>query len=178
MAKRGRPRIEKPKPSAYSGVGYLIRDHLRDVGEDYIANCHRAYKQALKNDEEAHKIKGQLTVLYKRARYLSFARYFWWFVQLSLLEKVRVEPARYSQLHDRTYYRLTDKGLDPNSLWTDPIAQLHPEWAGSKRRGSKYKRLERMEAQEGPGRPWEGTGKAKEGVKKPMPILGERRGLL
>lgn len=152
MPKPGRPKWIPPKLRPYAGAGYLVRDHLINVGEDYIANMHRAYKEHLTEAEENSRLRGRPTVLYKRARYHAFLRRFLFYVQLGLVEPVRTEPAMYLQLtQERTYYRLTAKGMDPAADWGDPIRQLYPHWAGGLRKSKKKKAP--PSAPEGPRRP-------------------------
>ena len=61
--------------------------------------------------------------------YNSFAKYWHWFKLLGLIEPVaRREPATYSFLKQRQFYRLTDKGKAEISSWEDPVRVVHPEF--------------------------------------------------
>ena len=64
-----------------------------------------------------------------RPNYSSFAKYFHWFKLLGLIEPVnRREPAMYSFLEERQFYRLTPKGEAEVKAWEDPVRAAHPEF--------------------------------------------------
>ena len=61
--------------------------------------------------------------------YNSFAKYWHWFKLLGLIEPVdKREPAIYSFLEERQFYRLTAKGEAEEEAWQDPVRVAHPEF--------------------------------------------------
>ena len=66
---------------------------------------------------------------FRRPNYLSFAKYFHWFVILKLVVRTgRREPAAYPFLQQRVFYKLTDKGRTEQQAWQDPVRTAHPEY--------------------------------------------------
>lgn len=112
--------------------GEFIRQRLIEAGDRgvVIADLHR--------ERKANHI--ELGVIYKGGTYQSFSRLFYFLEQLKWVEPTGVkEPGitkgdAHRLLSSRTYYRITSEGLAHLEVdWTDPIAVLHPEWAGSSR---------------------------------------------
>lgn len=112
--------------------GQFIRQRLIEAGDRgvVIADLHKERKAT-------HKEAG---IIFKGGTYQSFARLFYFLEQLKWVEPTGVkEPGvtkgnAHRLLSSRTYYRITSEGLSRSETdWTDPIAILHPEWAGSKR---------------------------------------------
>ena len=66
---------------------------------------------------------------FRRPNYSSFARYMHWFVILKLIERTgKTEPAIYSFLKQRVFYRLTKEGKSKIKPWADPVMAAHPEF--------------------------------------------------
>jgi hypothetical protein len=66
---------------------------------------------------------------FRRPNYSSFARYMHWFVILKLIERTgKTEPAIYSFLKQRVFYRLTKEGKSKIKPWADPVMAAHPKF--------------------------------------------------
>ncbi len=112
--------------------GQFIRLRLVEAADEgvVIADLHRERKSNWRS----------LGIAYKKGTYQSFARLFYWLVQLGWVELTGITETSHTKgghlevLSPRTYYRITSTGLShPEIEWTDLIVIAHPEWSGSER---------------------------------------------
>lgn len=110
-------------------------------------------------------LKQGVDIYKSNATYASFIRYFYWYIQLGYVHKVRVEDSFQKGGYKgvlkapKTYYTITDKGILANedTEWTNPRTTMHPEWAstGYKCREymAEYRKRKRTEQPKRRGRP-------------------------
>jgi len=116
--------------------GQWIKEELVSAASKgvVIADLHK--KRKVQHEE--------LGITYRKGTYHSFARYFYFLVQLKWVEKTGEEEVShtkgdsYELLAPRTYYRITSEGLARSDTdWYDLLATTHKKWTGSERR-KKY----------------------------------------
>lgn len=110
----------EPKPSGFRkpiSTREFILNYLREHGEAYIAEMHRAYKDELAAvAHEAAAKSGRKPKKYVYPRYHNFQGQVWKLAQEGLIELARTEPTRgmhdqfkgFEQLPERHYYRLKE----------------------------------------------------------------------
>ena len=109
--------VEVPRrglPALLIGTGVWIRDHLLEVGEDYLAGMYREFKR----DKKAREVKC--------GSYQTFRQHIWWLRKLGLIEFVRSEPSENPVLEGRRYYRVV-AGRENDPAWRNPRRSLYPE---------------------------------------------------
>ncbi|MDY6911482.1 MAG: hypothetical protein SVM79_03885 [Chloroflexota bacterium] len=105
----------------------FIKQYFETHGEACAADIYYALSQEIERlNEERIGIEEKPL---RRPNYSSFAKYFHWFKLLGLVEPTdRREPAIYSFLEKRHFYRLTAKGKTEKDAWQDPVRAAHPEF--------------------------------------------------
>ncbi len=113
----------------------LARATARERAERIISNM--VVKGADVSEEEAEKIYQRelkrVSRKFTHMRYHSFLMYFGVLKRLGWVEVTeKTEPSaiqdNYPQAPERTYYRLTKKGVEAgNELWSNPLFTLYPE---------------------------------------------------
>lgn len=126
--KRNRPNIVVPWGRGASGhrPGLFARDYLMQHPESSCADVFHALRENLEliNRERIEISEKPI----RGCTYNSFAKYWHWFKLLGLIEPTgETEPAIYSFLKHRQFYRLTDKGVSEEVAWQDPLRAVHPE---------------------------------------------------
>jgi DNA-binding PadR family transcriptional regulator len=107
--------------------GRFTKQYLIERGETYGADIYRALSDNIERLNQERIEIGEKP--FRRPNYSSFCRYFHWFLMLGLVERTgKREPAIYSFLQKRVFFRLTDKGKAEIKAWEDPIAVVHPEF--------------------------------------------------
>ena len=103
-------------------MGIFIRDYLREHGEAYPSEIHRAYKDIYRGGRT---LKGRR---YRVSTYNSFMSYISKLVLTGLVERTgRTEEsdnpkARALEYPERIYVRLTHKGeMAPSFVWLHPL---------------------------------------------------------
>jgi len=106
--------------------GLFTKQYFVEHGEACCADIYYALGQEIERLNKERIEIGEMTL--RRPNYSSFARYFWWFVLLGLIEPVdRYEDAIYPFLRRRHFYKLADKGRVEVAAWEDPISIRHAE---------------------------------------------------
>jgi hypothetical protein len=107
--------------------GLFTKQYLVKYGQACAADVFRAMDdEIVKLNQERIEI-GEKPL--RRPNYSSFSRYFHWFLILGLIERTgKREPAIYSFLKNRVFYRLTNKGKSEKKAWADPVAATHPKF--------------------------------------------------
>ena len=106
--------------------GLFAKRYLVKRGESCAADIYRALSDEIERLNRERLSIGEKP--FRRPNYSSFSRYFHWFLTLKLIERTdKREPAIYSFLQKRVFYRLTGKGKAELKAWKDPIAIKHPE---------------------------------------------------
>ena len=107
--------------------GLFTKRYFEKHGEACAADIYYALSQEIERVNKERLEIGEAP--FRRPNYSSFSRYFHWFLILGLIERTdRREPAIYSFLEKRVFYRLTSKGKAEKEAWQDPIAAAHPEF--------------------------------------------------
>ena len=107
--------------------GLFTKQYFEKHGEAYCAGVFYALKEELRRINKDRVEIGDKAI--RGCTYNSFAKYWHWFKLLGLIEHVdRREPALYSFLKQKQFYRLTDKGEAEVSSWEDPVRSAHPEF--------------------------------------------------
>jgi len=107
--------------------GLFAKQYFEKHGEACAADIYYALSQEIARMNTERIEIGEKP--FRRPNYSSFARYFWWFVRLGLVEPTdRYEPSVYPFLRRRHFYRLTDKGRAEEKTWEDPVRVAHPEF--------------------------------------------------
>ena len=107
--------------------GLFTKKYLLEHDEACCADIYYALSEEIERMNKERIEIGEKP--FRRPNYSSFARYFHWFKLLGLVESTdRREPAIYGFLRERTFYRLTDKGIAEEETWTDPVRATHPEF--------------------------------------------------
>jgi len=106
--------------------GIFTKRYFEEHGE---ACCADIYKALTLEIERLNKERVEIgEKVFKRPNYSSFARYFFWFKLLKLIEPTgKEEPAIYKFLREKQFYRLTQKGKREERAWLDPVRTAHPE---------------------------------------------------
>lgn len=112
--------------------GLFTKQYFVEHGEACAADVFHALK------EDLRRINGERVEIGERlirgGTYNSYAKYWFWFRLLGLIEPVdREEPAMYGFLEKRQFYRLTAKGASEEEAWRDPVRAAHPEFAQTTR---------------------------------------------
>jgi len=108
--------------------GIFTKQYFVEHGEACCAGIYFALSQEIERLNKERIEIGEKPL--RRPNYSSFARYFHWFLILSLIERTdRQEPAIYDFLKPRQFYRLTAKGQAEEGGWADPLRTLHPGFA-------------------------------------------------
>lgn len=106
--------------------GRFIKKYLEKHGEASAADVYHALSEELNRLNKERIEIGEKP--FRRPNYSSFSRYFHWFLILRLIERTgKIEPAIYDFLHERVFYRLTEKGRTEEEMWLDPVRAAHPE---------------------------------------------------
>jgi len=105
--------------------GIFIQKYLLEHHEGCVADIYRDISEEI---EQINKERIQIGEKpFRRPNYGSFSRYFHWFLILKLVVRTgRQEPAIYPFLHQRIFYRLTDRGRAEIRAWEDPVRAAHP----------------------------------------------------
>ena len=108
--------------------GLFTKQYFVEHGEACCAGIYYALSQEIERLNKERIEIGEKPL--RRPNYSSFARYFHWFLILSLIERTdRQEPAIYDFLKKRVFYKLTAKGSSEEAAWLDPVRAAHPEFA-------------------------------------------------
>jgi hypothetical protein len=108
--------------------GLFTKQYLREHGEACAADIFYALRENLEAINKMRIEIGEKPI--RGCTYNSFAKYWHWFKLLGLIEPVdRREPAIYSFLEEKQFYRLTAKGEAEEEAWQDPVRVAHPEFA-------------------------------------------------
>ena len=128
MMKGNRPNISVPWGRGASGhrPGLFIKEYLTQHSEGSCADVFHALRENLERINRLRIETGEKPI--RGPTYNSFAKYWHWFKLLGLIESVdRREPAIYSFLEEKQFYRLTAKGKAEEEAWADPVSARHPE---------------------------------------------------
>jgi len=107
--------------------GLFTKQYFVEHGEACAADIYYALSQEIKRMNKERVEIGEKA--FRCPNYSSFAKYFHWFKLLGLVEPTgRTEPAIYSFLEKKCFYRLTDKGIAEEVAWQDPVRAVHPEF--------------------------------------------------
>ena len=106
--------------------GLFTKQYFEKHEEACVADIYYALSQEIERLNRERIEIGEKP--FRRPNYSSFAKYFHWFKLLGLVEPVdRREPAIYSFLEEKQFYRLTAKGKTEEEAWADPVRAAHPE---------------------------------------------------
>ncbi len=97
---------------SYAGV--WIRDHLSEVGEDYIQHMSTTYRKELKKSKKVV------------SSYHQFCKMIYVLESVGLIEFVREEPASKDWLKPRKYYRIKP-GKEKSLKWHNPQKYYRPK---------------------------------------------------
>ncbi len=97
-----------------SYTGLWIRDHLSEVGEDYIQHMSTAYRKELKQSKKVV------------SSYHQFCKLIYVLKSIGLIEFVREEPANKRWLKPRKYYRIKP-GKEESVKWNNPQKHYVPK---------------------------------------------------
>ena len=135
---RREPKEKKPRknPPQITGLwgragsehrpGLFTKAYLLEHEEACAADIFYELRENLERINEERIGIGEKPI--RGCTYNSFAKYFFWFIMMDLVEPTdRREPAIYDFLEERHFYCLTDKGRLEIRAWEDPIAVAHPE---------------------------------------------------
>ena len=107
--------------------GIFTRDYLTQHAESSCADVFHALRENLEIMNRERIEIGDKPI--RGCTYNSFAKYWHWFKLLGLIEPTGdTEPAIYSFLKKRVFYKLTDKGASEEAAWLDPTRTVHPEF--------------------------------------------------
>ena len=107
--------------------GLFTRQYLMEHGEACAADIFYALRRNLERINRERVEVGEKPI--RGCTYNSFAKYWHWFKLIGLIEPVdRREPAIYSFLEERQFYRLSSKGEVEEEGWADPLGRAHPEF--------------------------------------------------
>lgn len=107
--------------------GIFTKQYFVEYGEACCADVYYALSREIERLNKERIGIGDKPI--RRPNYSSFARYFHWFLILGLIERTdRREPAIYSFLRNRVFYRLTPTGVSEEAAWLDPTRTAHPEF--------------------------------------------------
>ena len=101
-------------PALIVSTGVWVRDHLLEVGEDYVAAMYRGFKR----DKQRTGVRC--------GSYQGFRQYIYWLRRLGLIEFVRGEPSENPVLEGRRYYRVVP-GREKDPAWRNPRQALYSE---------------------------------------------------
>jgi len=108
--------------------GLFTKQYFVEHGEACCADVFHALKEDLRRINRERVEVGDMPI--RGGTYNSYAKYWFWFRLLGLIEPVdRREAAIYDFLEERQFYRLTAKGVSDEEAWRDPIRRgAHPEF--------------------------------------------------
>jgi hypothetical protein len=107
--------------------GIFTKQYFVEHGEACAADIYHALSENIEKLNEERTGIGEKPL--RRPNYSSFSRYLHWFAILKLIERTdKREPAIYSFLKQRVFYRLTKEGKVKVKDWEDPIMATHPEF--------------------------------------------------
>lgn len=98
-------------PRHLVSTSMFIRQHLLEVGEDYVLHMWKVLCQ----------VKGERNL--KAGSYTNFRNYIHWLTRLELIRAVREEPARTPVLKPRNYYCVVPENTEKLALWESPRAR-------------------------------------------------------
>jgi len=107
--------------------GLFTKQYFEKHGEACVADIYHALSENIEKLNEERTGIGEKPL--RRPNYSSFSRYLHWFAILKLIERTdKREPAIYSFLKQRVFYRLTKEGKVKVKDWEDPIRVTHPKF--------------------------------------------------
>ncbi len=98
--------------TSYAGV--WVRDHLMEMGEDYIQHMSTTYRTKLKQSKKVV------------SSYHQFCKMIYVLESIGLIEFVRKEPASKSWLKPKKYYRIKP-GKEESIKWNNPQKHYVPK---------------------------------------------------
>lgn len=104
------------------GTGEWVKNHLNEVGEDYVLNMFNQMKQHFKNLKPGK--------VYSVGNYQTFRTYIWMLKELKLITIVREEGS--DKPHPKRYYALNQDKIN-ESAWNNPRDALY----GKPKKGGK-----------------------------------------
>jgi len=104
--------------SAISPVGFWIKNHLLEVGEDYTRRMYERYLQFIE-------IAEQYGIKFKKPRYHSFINYILALRRLDLIRISRITPPVKKFAKPRRYYTVNPAKID-SPEWDRPLQTLYP----------------------------------------------------
>ena len=127
---RNPPRITIPwgRGASEHRPGLFAKRYLEEHAEGCCADVFHALKEDLRRINKERVEIGDRPI--RGGTYNSFAKYWFWFRLLGLIEPVvgRREKAQYDFLEQRQFYQLTAKGETEEGAWQDPVRAAHPEF--------------------------------------------------
>ena len=107
--------------------GLFTKQYLVKHGEACATDIYQALSEEIGRMNMERIEIGEKAI--RRPNYSSFVRYMHWFAILKLIERTgKTEPASYSFLKQRVFYRLTKEGKSKIKPWADPVMAAHPEF--------------------------------------------------
>lgn len=100
--------------TSYAGV--WVRDHLSEVGEDYVQRMSTAYRKELKQSKKVV------------SSYHQFCKMIYVLESIGLIEPVREEKSSKDWLKPRKYYRIK-LGKEKSLKWQNPQKYYEPKTA-------------------------------------------------
>ena len=97
-------------------TGLWIRDHLNDVGEDYITRMSTLYRKEMKQSKKVV------------SSYHQFCKMIYILENIGLIEFVREEKSSKDWLKPRKYYKIKP-GKEKNLKWRNPQKYYRPKTA-------------------------------------------------
>ena len=108
--------------------GLFTKAYMLEHGEACVSDIYQALSQQIERLNSERTAIGDKPL--RRPNYSSYAKYFHWFKKMGLVKVTkRQEPAIYSYLKRRQFYRLTAKGKAAVRAWQDPVRTAHPEFS-------------------------------------------------